>query len=426
MAATSGFPATPRLTHQLFRFPAKFHPPVARQLIEQYSSPSDRLLDPFCGSGTLLVEAVVSGRAATGTDVDPLAVFVSSVKSRPLRPNGLEKAFSALCDELDAVDRGPAWYRRFESSDIAERTYRRQAKGLRIPAIPNIGHWFRRYVIIDLAHIRDAIEAVVPVGQRPFFRLALAAIVRNASNADPVPVSGLEVTAHMRRREQSGRIVDPFELFLKAAGRSIDSMSEFHSVAGGHARAEARRADVTSLSRVLKRSVDCVITSPPYHGAVDYYRRHTLEMYWMDLTSDRDERLQLLNQYIGRPRVPQGHAFVQDVGVLDGTWTALERRMSLVSRERADAFRHYCVAMHHAFREIAQLLISGSPAVFVVGHSEWNGARINTSELFTRLSQEWFVHRETWSYRVQNRYMSYARKNGADINREHVLVFERR
>jgi len=71
-----------RLTHYLFRFPAKFHPPVARALVNGYTKPGDRVLDPFCGSGSLLVEAAVAGRNAIGTDVDPLAVFVSRAKTR--------------------------------------------------------------------------------------------------------------------------------------------------------------------------------------------------------------------------------------------------------------------------------------------------------------------------------------------------------
>lgn len=61
-----------KLTHYLFRFPAKFHPPVAQTLIEDYSLEGDCVLDPFCGSGTLLVEALRAGRDAVGTDIDPL------------------------------------------------------------------------------------------------------------------------------------------------------------------------------------------------------------------------------------------------------------------------------------------------------------------------------------------------------------------
>src|SRR5260370_41643913 len=90
-----------RFTHYLFRFPAKFHPPVIRCLIDRYTKEGDRILDPFCGSGTLLVEALASGRDAVGIDIDPLARFVSRVKSRPIDPDELESAFEQLSDLLN-------------------------------------------------------------------------------------------------------------------------------------------------------------------------------------------------------------------------------------------------------------------------------------------------------------------------------------
>src|SRR5665213_918754 len=70
----------PKLTHYLFRFPAKFHPPHVKSLLERYTEPNDLVFDPFCGSGTLLVEAAVAGRRSLGLDVDPLAVLISNAK----------------------------------------------------------------------------------------------------------------------------------------------------------------------------------------------------------------------------------------------------------------------------------------------------------------------------------------------------------
>src|SRR5260370_39197921 len=89
-----------RLTHYLFRYPAKFHPPVARALVERYSEPGDLVLDCFCGSGTLLVEAAVLGRHALGTDVDPLAAWVSEAKTNRYRTRQLGSEVQPLRQEL--------------------------------------------------------------------------------------------------------------------------------------------------------------------------------------------------------------------------------------------------------------------------------------------------------------------------------------
>jgi 16S rRNA G966 N2-methylase RsmD len=420
------FPAAERqrLTHQLFRFPAKFHPPVVRALLERYTKVGQHVLDPFCGSGTLLVEAAVAGRRATGTDVDPVAVFVAAIKSHRLRPDPLERRLDELLGQVERIrDRD---YDALQWDDLEERQYDRERRGLAIPSIPNLEHWFRRYVIVDLARLRQKILATKASGaERRFLLLCFAAIIRNASNADPVPVSGLEVTAHMLRRDADGRVVDPFALFETAARRAIRDMGTYHEATRPDVQVRARHADATTLRRHVRQRVDAVITSPPYHGAVDYYRRHQLEMFWLDLTRSQDDRLKLLDHYIGRPKVPARHPFVASDCLATPKARRLESRIRRVDAKRADAFKHYCVAMRRAFSELAHLLPAGAPAVLVVGHSGWNGDSLNTSDLFAELSAPAFRLDEQLWYPVRNRYMSYSRHNGASIDREFVLVLRR-
>ena len=155
-----------RFTHQLFRFPAKFHPPVVRELLERYTAPGDRVLDPFCGSGTLLVESIISGRNAIGTDLDPLAVFVSSVKARAIDPRRLVVRARELAERLEPLRRSAAEYEKLQWADISPAQFRRQGQRVSLPAIPNLGHWFRRYVSIDLARIRAEIMDMPISGAR--------------------------------------------------------------------------------------------------------------------------------------------------------------------------------------------------------------------------------------------------------------------
>lgn len=69
------------LTHNFYRYPARFSPKLARAAIEAFTEPGDLVLDPFVGGGTTLVEAMVSGRHAIGADISSLATFVSEVKT---------------------------------------------------------------------------------------------------------------------------------------------------------------------------------------------------------------------------------------------------------------------------------------------------------------------------------------------------------
>lgn len=134
----------PRLKiHNAFRYPAKFHPPVAAQLIRRFSRPGDAVLDPFCGSGTLLVEAVRAGRAAFGWDVDPLAVFVAYAKTRRYDPQQLEVALEEVLKVGETLSRGAVEHERLMFDDIDEERYAVELAGLWVPAIPNLFHWFR-------------------------------------------------------------------------------------------------------------------------------------------------------------------------------------------------------------------------------------------------------------------------------------------
>src|ERR1700689_4701141 len=70
--------------HSFYKYPARFSPLFAREAINAFSAPGDTVLDPFCGGGTSLVEAISLGRRAAGFDISSLAVFLSRTKTTPI------------------------------------------------------------------------------------------------------------------------------------------------------------------------------------------------------------------------------------------------------------------------------------------------------------------------------------------------------
>ena len=418
----------PRLTHYLFRYPAKFHPPVAHRLVREFSSPGETVLDPFCGSGTLLLAAAVEDRHAIGMDVDPVAVFVSKVKTHRFRTKHLRNTWSRLTNVLEKAARDDKEYAQLRFNDISRREYEEMIRDedLWVPDIPNMMHWFRRYVVVDLARILHRIEsAAMPESHRDFFKLMFASVIRRSSNADPIPVSGLEVTSYMKKLDEAGRLVNPFALFKNATVKGLDAVDAYVSASARSARIEVIDSDATTMSRKLRRQVDAVITSPPYHNAVDYYRRHKLEMFWLRFTETQQERLDLLPKYIGRYNVGRRDATLQrcsELGRLCHTW---EERIRQVSVQRADAFVHYMVSMNDVFGQLAKVVRVGGLVVFVIGNSKWNGSELPTSELFMEITAGSFDLIDKLWYPVKNRYMSYERRNGANIAEEFVLVLRR-
>lgn len=417
-----------RLTHYLFRYPAKFHPPVVAALFERFTEPGDVVLDPFVGSGTSLIEGTLMGRECVGLDVDPVAVAVARGKTRRYDVELFGQMTERLLDALEPFDRGAEGYEGLAVDDISEREFEQVVarEELWVPAIPNLAHWFRRYVVVDLARIHKQVRRRRGASEnRELLLLLFASIIRNASNADPVPVSGLEVTAHMRRLELEGRIVDPFALLRRAIRRALVAVEDWAAALGDRAAPAVLEGDATGDVAGLPAKLDAVITSPPYHNAVDYYRRHQLEMYWMGLTQNHQARLELLPHYIGRPRIPAHHPLLREAWPDDGLAAEWERDIAAVSSQRAQDFRHYLLAMSRAMRRLAQRMTAGTPAVMVIGQSAWNGGQIPAVALFEELARPWFISDETLWYPVRNRYMSYSRRNGANIDREHVVVLRR-
>ena len=418
----------PRLTHYLFRFPAKFHPRVVHALLRSYTEVGQTVLDPFCGSGTLLVAAAAEGRNAIGTDIDPVAAFVSSVKTHRYRSGHLRSSWALLHPALNLFRRSDKEYDALKFEDISVGAYESiiRKEKLWIPAIPNLAHWFRRYVIVDLARIIEIIENVpIPHTHRRFFRLVFSSILRKASNADPVPVSGLEVTAHMKAIDDAGRIVNPFDLLHCAVEKSLRAVDDYSRLADPSAGSSVLQADATSLQSTLRRKVDAIITSPPYHNAVDYYRRHQLEMFWLRLTETHADRLALRPKYLGRGSIRKCDPVLDRVNELGSLATEWHMKIREVSVKRADAFAHYMVSIKDVFEQMHATICERGPVILVLGNSGWNGSRIPTALLFEEISEPWFELTDKLWYPTKNHYMSYQRHNGAHIDEEYVLVFHR-
>ncbi|MDA8001767.1 MAG: site-specific DNA-methyltransferase [Alphaproteobacteria bacterium] len=114
------------LTHNFYRYPARFSPVFAQAAIETFSRPGDWVLDPFAGGGTTLVEALACGRNAIGSDVSTLATFVCEAKTTILTKREIDivrRWISRLPDIINMQSPG----RRF--SPYADRGYYRNLEG---------------------------------------------------------------------------------------------------------------------------------------------------------------------------------------------------------------------------------------------------------------------------------------------------------
>lgn len=77
-------------THGLYRYPASMSPLLAREIIQSFSKEKDFVLDPFCGGGTSAIESILLGRKIICSDINPLASFLTKVKSTPVNRDVLD------------------------------------------------------------------------------------------------------------------------------------------------------------------------------------------------------------------------------------------------------------------------------------------------------------------------------------------------
>ena len=75
---------TSYLTHGYYTYPAKFIPQLAARLIQTHSHEGDIVIDPFMGSSTTVVEAIINKRMGIGTDVNEIAWLLAKVKTTPI------------------------------------------------------------------------------------------------------------------------------------------------------------------------------------------------------------------------------------------------------------------------------------------------------------------------------------------------------
>jgi 16S rRNA G966 N2-methylase RsmD len=261
--------ATRAHVHGFHSYPARLHPIVAGRLIEAFPD-AKTILDPFCGSGTVLVEARLRGRAAKGTDVNPLAIRLARLKARGVP--ALQR--KALVDNAKKIEE----YARKRRVARASPTMRYPEEDVAL---------FDAHVLLELDSIRDGIDAVHSKGLREDLELILSAILTKCSRQRGD--TGKKDLQHRRlapgfvgkmfvaKAEELSRALEEFEKRLPKETPELDVHSD----------------DARVLGTVRAGSIDLVLSSPPYAATYDYLEHHDVRLRWLRLRVERFAELEL-------------------------------------------------------------------------------------------------------------------------------------
>ena len=279
--------ATRYSAHALHEYKGRFNPQVVRAIGNIMGlGPDAWVLDPFCGSGTTLLESLHAGWNAVGIDRNPLAVRIAGAKLHAVRrtPEKLMQFASAVVEGLERF--------RILSGDsaISDRTLSScLGAGWEgdLPALPYLRAWFPRSVLAQIVAIRRVLgESLASSRDRAVFEVILSDHLREASLQEPLDL-------RVRRRKEPQENYPLIELFADAveerlarvcrARHAIGAITGHHSVTLGDTRALTS----TGEASMPHGGFDAVITSPPYETALPYIDTQRLSLV---LLGDVDAR----------------------------------------------------------------------------------------------------------------------------------------
>jgi hypothetical protein len=251
------------LTHGFHSYPARFHPLLCRRLLAESARAGSVVLDPFVGSGTTLVEAAVRGAFGRGVDANPLAVSLAGLKA-------------TVCPPQARTELGR------RAAEISARSLERVKQRARTKLH---GHEYddpaayAPHVFRELVGLREELQNE-PEPYRSAMLLVFSSIL--------VKVSKQRADTSQDQVERAVGKGLPSRLFARKAEELVRQLAAFAAaVPPGTPPPDVRLGDARRLGHIGDRSVDVILTSPPYLGTYDYTEHHVRRFGWLGLDAKR-------------------------------------------------------------------------------------------------------------------------------------------
>ena len=344
------------ICHCIHDYPARMIPQIVRKLLSIYGNSRKQLFDPYCGTGTSLVEAQLLGLSAVGTDINPLARLISKVKTTPI--------------SIKVLDIHLRHFYNF----LFEANFKGEPNKINVPSFPNIDFWFRSKVIRKLAYIKDYITNVQDKDVRDFFKVAFSETVRESSltrNSEfklfrikEEKISAFDPDVYGIMQNKLFRNRDGFLSYMNA----LKSLSKIPTVS------IYDFDTVESIPLLLARKkLDIVITSPPYGDSrttVAYGQYSRLSSQWMDF-----EEANLVDKKL------MGGRKSKDITLFD--YKPLDRAIKKICNQdidRALDIVSFYEDLRKSIDNVSSILRKNAYICYVVGNRRVKGVTLPTDE----------------------------------------------
>lgn len=387
--------------HGLHEYKGKFNPQIAKVLLNIFGVQEGQwVLDPFCGSGTSLVEAAHLGINGFGTDINPLAVYLANAKvlalSVPARQ--LEQASKQALAAIDKMRR------RVVLKD-ARREY--------------LESWFPSENLDDIEALRLALQEQQSDESRILLAIA-SNLLRDYSLQEP---SDLRIRRRISPFPEKGYLV-AYEEAVTAFVHKLAASQEVLGLISSQTKACLMdcRTSMASSKEIVSAGFDAALTSPPYATALPYIDTQRLSLVWLDLLKP-SEILALEARLVGSREI-RGSSKAELLSALEANNAELPANEAALciklqnTLTEQDGFRRqavprllyrYFADMADSFASVRKVMKPGAKYGLIIGgnHTVLGGQRfdINTpSHLASLAASRGWKHLETVELQTYKRY----------------------
>jgi len=422
--------------HYIHYYPGKIYPFIPKLLLslDEIKILKGTLLDPFAGSGTVLLEAITNHivkRNAYGVDINPIARLISKVKTTPL--------------DIDMINRFTP-----EINEIYSTIKKNEVD---IPYFSNIEKWFSSFTITKLSKLKYAItNSGIPEDLIDFYWLCFSSIIRTVSFADPFipPPVYLKIEKYKNSPEKYNKLLNVLKenenpriwrIFNQTITENVTRLEAINKVeeiktGSVHSRIiwddiknikigktkQKGRLDKDNAKNLPNNSIDIIMTSPPYITAQKYIRTNKLELFWLDYSEEEVSTLD--KEFIGTEK-PQLSGFFSSFNIksIDNLIKRIEKNPGIRSKQVYDYFSQMYLALERMYE-----LIKRNGIVFlVVGDNIVSGKRVPTYQLLTDIATNiGFNNSLILKDTIKARSMMTKRNiSGGLIKNEFVVILEK-
>lgn len=362
-------------THSFHPYPAKFPANIVRKYIEKYSKQGESVIDPFCGSGTTLVESRLLGRNSLGIDINPVGTLISRVKSEKYGTKDMQTLESIIEELTKSLSDPEKWIKSHYSDSL--------------PKYENRDYWFTDKMIVELSSIKYGVVDVYEKSNKKLYELLLTAFSKII-----VAVSNQDTETRYARIEKDIKTGDALRLFLNTL-KSYHKVLINGSIFPNDSKAEVIEGDtLKELPKIGSKSFDLAITSPPYINSFDYYLYHKHRIFLLNK-----------NPMIIRKTEIGGHHTID-------------------SQSFDKAFNEYHDAMKETFDNLHRILKPYKKFVLFIGDGVVKGKVIDMSNIMKKIAKETgfeLIAKETVPLKQVSR--RFIKDKKIERKKHHIMTF---